>query len=288
MALITLTTDWQSRDYYSGMMTGRLSRMIPDAQVIRLNQSVEPFHGIQGAYLLRQAIPEFPDGTIHLFLVNQGHRPDIWPSVARYRRQYLIGWDDGLLPLVMDEEPEEYIRVDDKVMETMDRLTGTDGTSRHVLPSFPELSVFTRIALFVSKGFMLDQAGGERIAFNRIYSWQPVIGRDQIDGQVIFIDGYGNAITNIQRNQVEKLGQGRKLEVVVKSNHYRLNEIFNSYMGVDPGDLIAIFNSASLLEIAIVQGNAAELTGLEPGTAVKIRFNNDEQGRGNTVFQPFA
>jgi S-adenosylmethionine hydrolase len=105
---------------------------------------------------------------------------------------------------------------------------------------------------------------------------------------VVFIDGYGNAITNINRSQVEKTGQGRIFEVVVKSNHYRLKEIHNSYMGVDPGELITIFNSAFLLEIAIVQGNAAELIGLEPGTAVKIRFYNDEQGRSNPVFQPVA
>jgi S-adenosylmethionine hydrolase len=288
MALITLTTDWQSRDYYSGMMTGRLSRMIPDARVILLNHSIEPFHGIQGAYLLRQAIPEFPDGTIHLFLVNQGHRPDIWPSAARFRRQFLIGWDDGLLPLVMDEDPEEYIRVDNKVLETMDRMTGAEEPARNVLPSFPELSVFSRIAMFISRGFSLKEAMGEPIPYNRVYSWQPVLGRDQIDGQVVFIDGYGNAITNINRSQVEKTGQGRIFEVVVKSNHYRLKEIHNSYMGVDPGELITIFNSAFLLEIAIVQGNAAELIGLEPGTAVKIRFYNDEQGRSNPVFQPVA
>jgi S-adenosylmethionine hydrolase len=288
MALITLTTDWQSRDYYSGMMTGRLSRMIPGAQVIQLNQSIEPFHGIQGAYMLRQAIPEFPDGTIHLFLVNQGHRPDIWPSAAKFRRQYLVGWDDGLMPLVMDEVPEEYIRVDGAVLETMDRLAETDESAREVLPSFPELSVFTRIALFLSKGFSLHQASGRDIPYGTVHSWLPVLGKDQIDGQVVFIDGYGNAITNIHRSQFEKSGQGRKYEVVVKSNHYRLKQIYHSYMGVDPGELIAIFNSASLLEIAIVQGNAAELIGLEPGTAVKIRFDYDEQGRSNPIFPPLT
>lgn len=280
MALITLTTDWQGRDYYSGMMRGRLNRLINNAQICEINHSIEPFHVLQAAFVLRQAMPEFPAGTIHLLMVNQGHHADLLPAVVRYREQYLVGWDDGIMAFIIEEEPDSYLKITAEILDRMDQIAGVDEAAKRIVPSFPELSVFPRIAFYLASGHKLDEAGTESGEIGRPNSLLPAIGKDQIDGQVLFIDGYGNAITNIGMHLFDRTGNNRNFEITVKSNHYKLHSLSVTYMDSEPGELLALFNSASLIEIAVAQGNAAELLGLEPGTPVKIKFNYD-QPRGN-------
>lgn len=275
MTFITLITDWQTRDYYSGMIKGRLLRLIPDAVIVDINQQLDPFHVLQASFVLRQVIPEYPQGTIHLFLVNQGHRPGIWPAVAACRGQYVVGWDDGMLAHIINPEPEYYLRLDREILEKMDVAAGIEDQFKPIEASFPELSLFTRIARYVSMGLPLNGAGPHASDYERSNSWQPVIQKNQIDGQVVFIDSYRNAITNIPKTEFLRMGAGRHFEITIKSNRYRIYGISDTYLESDPGELLAIFNSAGLLEIAIVQGNAAELLGFEPGTPIKIKF--DEQ-----------
>lgn len=275
MSIITLTTDWQTHDHYSGMIKGRLLRLIPNAIVTEINQHIEPFHILQASFVLRQVLAEYPDGSVHLFLVNQGHRPGIWPAVAQYKQQFLVGWDDGTLSLIIDADPDYYLRLNHDVLDIMDRSTGTTDHFRKIDPSFPELSLFTRIASFLAAGFPLSAAGPHATDFVISRSWLPVIQKDQIDGQVVFIDSYRNAITNIPKSGFLKIGLNRPFEITIKSNKYKIFGINQTYLESDPGELLAIFNSSGLLEIAIVHGNAAELLGFEPGTPIKIKF--DEQ-----------
>jgi S-adenosylmethionine hydrolase len=195
--------------------------------------------------------------------------------VAEYRNQFLVGWDDGILALVMDSEPDYYLRLDHAILDAMDKAAGIDGPYRLIEPAFPELSLFSRIARYLSMGLALKDAGPHTADFGRSSSWLPVISKDQIDGQVVFIDSYRNAITNIPKSVFLRIGTERTFEITIKSNRYKIFGINNTYMESDPGELLAIFNSAGLLEIAIAQGNAAELLGFEPGTPIKIRF--DEQ-----------
>jgi len=273
MAFITLTTDWQTRDYYSGMFKGRILRLIPDAVIVDINQNIEPFHILQATFILKQVLCEYPEGTIHLFMVNQGHMPGIWPAVVQYKKQFIVGWDNEILALITDSAPDYYLRLDFDIIGEMDRASGVEHSGLMIEPSFPELSLFTRIARFLSLKIPLNQAGPHSADFSRSNTWLPVIHKDQIDGQVIFIDSYRNAITNIPKTEFLRIGIKRTFEITIKSNHYKIYGISTTYLESDPGELMAIFNSAGLLEIAIVQGNAAELLGFEPGTPIKIKFD---------------
>jgi len=273
MAIITLTTDWQNWDYYSGMMKGRLLRLIPGAMIVGINQHIEPFHVLQASFVLKAVLPEFPAGTIHLFLVNQGQQPGIWPAVIACNNQYVVGWDDGILPLIANTVPDYYLRTNHAILENIDQITDIPITYRSLEPSFPELSLFTRIAKFLAEGHSLNLAGPNTKDSVTAGPWLPVIKKDQIDGQVVFIDSYRNAITNIPQTEFFHIGRDRKFEITIKSNRYKIHGISNTYLESDPGELLAVFNSVGLLEIAVVQGNAADLLGFEPGTPIKIKFN---------------
>jgi S-adenosyl-L-methionine hydrolase (adenosine-forming) len=88
------------------------------------------------------------------------------------------------------------------------------------------------------------------------------IEKDVINGSVIYIDSYQNAITNITRELYERIGKGRKFEIALQSNHYRLNRINKTYSETSAGELLVLFNYLDLLEVAINKGNAAELLNL--------------------------
>ncbi len=275
MSIITITSDWQTNDYYSGMFKGRLLRLVPDAVIVDINRHIEPFHILQAAFVLRQVFLEYPEGTIHLLLVNQGLQRGIWPAVAKFRNQFLVGWDDGVLSLVMAGNPDFYLRIDQSVLEKMDAATGIEEQLQRIEPSFPELSLFPRIASYLNMNLPLDQVGSHSIDSEGSNSWLPAIRKDQIDGQVVFIDSYRNAITNIPKSEFLRIGANRTFEITIKSNRYKIYRINQTYMESEPGELLAIFNTAGLLEISIAQGNASELLGFEPGTPIKIKF--DEQ-----------
>jgi hypothetical protein len=93
-----------------------------------------------------------------------------------------------------------------------------------------------------------------------------------IIGSIIYIDSYNNAITNISKKLFDRVGNGRKFEIYVQSNYNKVNFISKGYNEVDLGELLALFNSANLLEFAIRNGYAAELLSLNVGGSVRVKF----------------
>ena len=98
------------------------------------------------------------------------------------------------------------------------------------------------------------------------------IDESVISGSIIYIDSYQNAITNISKELFDRVGRDRRFDILVQSNHNKVNSISNTYSDVEPGDLLALFNSAGLLEIAICTGYAAQLLNLNVGSSVRIKF----------------
>ncbi len=272
MAIITLTTDWNRHDYYAGLFKGHLLRHIPDASIVELTHSITPFHVVQAAFVLRNALSGFPDGTIHLLLVNQTHSTDRWPVVAKYRSQYLVGWDDGLLELVMEDSPTFYCVADASFLAKVKDALGESVQAAQFSPSFPELMLFPMLAAYILKGEEWPPSGGGPSSDVQRLPLLPAIQHDLITGQVIYIDSYHNAITNITGDLFRRTRKNRKFEILVKSNHYRIDNLSETYHATEPGELLALINSVDLLEIAIMMGSAAELLALEPGSTIKVKF----------------
>ena len=271
MAVITLTSDWNKQDYYAGMLKGRIIRLIPKAILVDISHDIQPFHSLQGAFVLRHALTEFPEGTIHVFLVNQGYTGDVNPVVCKYRGQYVISWNDPVLGLLFDEKPDFCLNITPEVFARME-LNNTDTRDKNGFsPSFPEMALFPNIIKWLID---IPDKEFEKIESSPIGQspWQPVIQDGAITGRVIYIDSYKNAISNITRSLFDSIQMERSFEIFVKSNHYKIDQLSLSYRDEEPGELIALFNSVGFLEIAIVQGRVGELLSLEPGSTIKIKF----------------
>ena len=272
MAIITFTTDWSQEDLYAGLLKGRLKTVLPEVELVDISQSVKPFHGSQAAFVLRQVFREFPTGTIHLFLVNQGHDLHNFPVIIRSHHSWLIGWNDGLIDLALDKKPDYLLPLTNDSMSVLKEIWPEYFVNFTLKPSFPELFFFPLMVKYILSGESLEHLGSDQSEFYRDRMIQPTVQKDGINGQILFTDGYGNAISNISSELFAEIGRERKFELIIQSNHYKLNEIKNSYMESDPGDLLALFNSSGLLEVAINLGPAADLMGLEVGSIIKIQF----------------
>jgi S-adenosylmethionine hydrolase len=255
MAIVTLTSDWNNDDYYTGAVQGKILTRCPGTVFVTVTNQVPAFNISLAAFLLRQVAQGFPQGTIHLIAVNNEIK-DRNPFIGvKLSNQFFIGYDNGIFGLLADEEPQEVV------------LLKYDKGG-----SFPELSVFAEAACDLIQSGKLSTLGSRYENLYRQVAMLPAIDESVITGSIIYIDSYRNAFTNINRELFERIGRGRSFELFIQSNHYRINRINTWYSETSSGEILALFNSLDLLEIAINGGNAAELLNLSLNSTIRIKF----------------
>jgi hypothetical protein len=255
MSIITLTSDWNADDYYSGAVMGRILSHCPDARIVEITNQIPPFNVALAAFQLRYSFKHFPVSTIHIVAVNTESK-DNRPFVAlKAEGHYFIGNDNGLFGLLLDNEPDEVVAIDHQ-----------EGGP------FPELSVFAEAACKIIKSGGLSVLGKKYTQLYKQVPMLPAIEESVINGSVVYIDSYKNAITNISLELFQQIGKGRPFEIFVQSNHYRINRLNNKYGDSSLGEMLALFNSVGLLEIAINRGNASDLLNLTLNSSIRIKF----------------
>ena len=258
MHIITLTSDWNENDYYVASLKGKLLSTCPEAQIIDLNHRIKPFHVAQAAFVVRNSYPHYPENTVHIIAVNSEPEPDGLLLGARKDNQYFLCADNGLLGLLGGSEPEVVVKLSGKHMKEPG--------------SFVALTIFSDIACALATGTPLSELGEPTKTYDRQTPLRATIEENTITGSVIHIDSYQNAISNISRELFERVGKGKPFTIYVQSKHYKISRINQRYNETGPGDLLAIFNSAGLLEIAIRNGNAAGLLKLTTDSTLRVEF----------------
>ncbi len=258
MPIVTLTTDYGQRDYYVAMLKGAILRNQPNVTIVDISHEIPCFDIVQAAFVFRNARPSFPPGTIHLLSVSDQPGEAGRMLLTKWEEHYIVGPDNGLFSLIFDRIPSPIYAM--PLAEN----------SR-----FPVKNAFADAVSHFADQRPLDvllEPAGEIV--QRI-TLQPVIGRSRIQGTVIYIDRYGNAITNIPRSLFEKVGQERRFQVFFK-RHDPIGNLHRHYHEVPVGEPLCLFNSAGLLEIALNMGNAGSLLGLSLDDAVQIDFLDGE------------
>lgn len=258
MHMITLTSDWKENDFYVASLKGKLLSACPEAQIIDITHRIKAFNSSQAAFIVRNSYPNFPKNTIHIIAVNS--EPDAGRELLAAKKDdhYFLCADNGILGLLGGTEPEEVIAL------TAPHKGDPD--------TFIALSVFASAACEISRGTALSKLGSPVKDFVRQTPLRATIENQTITGSVIHIDSFQNAITNISRELFERIGNGRSFKIYVQSKHYMLDRINKQYHETDPGELLAIFNSTGLLEIAIRDGNAAGLLKLNTNSTIRVEF----------------
>ena len=259
MSIVTLTSDWNKDDYYSAAVKGKILNRCPDTIIVEITNQVPAFNIALAAFMLKNACKHFPSDTVHITAVN-GESKEMRPYVAlKANYQYFIGYDNGIFGLLLDNEPEEVVAINSK----------NSG-------SFPELSVFADAACDLILKKKLSELGEAYTQLYKQVPMLPTIDESVINGSVIYIDSYRNAFTNISKELFDQIGKGRTYEIFVQSNHNRISRLNQRYGDSSPGEIVALFNSIGLLEIAINGGNAADLLNLSLNSSVRIKFKDSK------------
>jgi len=175
--------------------------------------------------------------------------------ICHYMNHYFVVPDNGILGLMFSVPPDVVYQLP---------ITATGG--------FASLEAFTAATQEICNGKALSDFCTIATDFEPMIALRATIDDSVINGSIIYIDSYQNAITNISQTLFERIGLGRNYTIFVQSNHYKISKLSKSYNEVDNGELLGIFNSANLLEIAIRNGYAAELLSLRIGGSVRINF----------------
>lgn len=260
MSVITLITDWQRNDHYLGAIKGKLFSLKPEVHLVEITHQIQAFDYLRAAFILKNSYKAYPSGTVHIVGVNSEASAKTPHIAVKNQGQYFIGADNGILGIVFNGTAEKIVHLDHSSQT-----------------SFPEFDVFIDAAVYLSGGGDINLLGAEKQNLYLPMALRPPIENNQILGGVLYIDSFSNVITNVSREFFESECKGRRFEIFVNSNHYKISKINTFYHETAEGELLALFNSVGLLEIAINKGFAAELLNLGMSSVIRIKFFDQEQ-----------
>ncbi len=259
MAIITLTSDWGTGNHYAGTVKGALLQQIPGATVVDISHDIASFDIVQASFVLKNAWSNFPANTIHLIGINSEGGIESPHIAVKYRDHYFIGADNGIFSLLFDDAPEAAIEID--VIQDSDFFT------------FSTRDVFVKVAALIASGAPLDTVGAQYPALKEKYMFHPVVHPGRIVAKVIFVDTYGNVFVNLDKRLFTEAGKGRPFMITFRAPDDGITHLHHSYSDVVPGEKVALFGSTGYLEIAINQGKASSLLGLQVNDTVTIEFS---------------
>jgi hypothetical protein len=259
MPIVTLTTDWNKGDYYIGAVKGKILSRNNAIQIVDITHQIQPFNLMQAAFILRNCGFEFPGGTVHIVAVNAALTEKQSLLLIQKKNQVFLAADNGLAGLLGGDNPDGVYRVKADTLKS----------------NFLSLDLFIQAACRLLDGEAIEKIGKLTTDYVTQIPFRPVIDNNLINGSVIYIDSYANAITNISKETFDNIGKGKVFEIFVQSNHHKVNTINSTYSDSPAGDLVALFNSAGLLEIAINHGNVADLLNLSINSTIRIKFYDE-------------
>ena len=251
MPVITLTTEWRPDDIYNGIIRGKLCSLCPGVTLIENAGNIPAFNISHASFVVRNTFSNYPEGTIHIICVHSEPGRDSDCLIVKAKGHYFIGTDNGIFNLILNSEPDEIVRIAHKGISD-------------------ELEIFSKAAAGIISGKKLSELGKPERTISEHIPLRATIEKDVIIGSIIFIDSYGNAISNITREVFARVFEGRLYRILIQSNKNFTDKIVNRYSDVPVGELLAKFNSLDLLEIAINGENVSELLSISVGSAVRI------------------
>ncbi|MDC0909500.1 SAM-dependent chlorinase/fluorinase [Flavobacteriaceae bacterium] len=275
MSIITLTTDFGIKDHFIANIKGAILTEIPEVNIVDISHQISPFNILEAAYIVQNSYRSFPLGTIHIIGVDSELNPENKHLVVKFEGQYFICADNGIMSMAcLNIEPEKIVEIN-----IHDKL----------ISNFSVLDVFVKVACHISRGGKLEVIGKGISKIKSVKNLTPFINesKNQIIGNVIYIDNYGNVITNITKSFFREVSKSRQFEISVRN--YKFKKIHSKYSDIvnfsideskrnNDGQALAIFNSSLNLEIAIYKSNpvnfgtAASLMGLNILDTVTINF----------------
>ena len=275
MSIITLITDFGYKDHYVGQVKGEIYIKYPEANVVDISHEVSPFNIMEAAYILENCYKNFPENTVHIIDVDSERTKEKKHIIMYLDNHYFITADNGILSILSQNINPQVIYE----ITIHEDLNSVDSSTK----------IFTEVACHLAKGGKPEIVGKNIEKIKSVKNLKPFLNDDQkqIISSVIYIDNFGNVVTNLKKPYFEEIRKGRDFEI--SARNYKFSKIYNKYSDIvnyttpssqrnDEGKGMVIFNSNDLLQISIYRSNpmnvgtASSLMGLKIYDSVTITF----------------
>jgi len=277
MPIITLTTDFGEKDHFVGAVKGAIYSELDTSRIVDISHSISPFHITEAAYIIQNAYGSFPQGTIHIIGIDSELTPENKHIAVYLDGHYFICANNGIISMLASEiKPEKIVEIN-----IHDRI----------ISNFPVLDVFVKVACHIARGGTLEVIGKPISEIRQLTGVKPVVNQnaDQIIGNVIYIDNYGNVVCNISKKLFEEVGKGRSFNITARTATFeKINDSYSHAINFDQpqgkreedGKKVAVWNTGGYLELAIYKsnpstvGSASTLFGLHFRDTITINFES--------------
>lgn len=258
--LITLTTDFGYQDAFVGIMKGMILGINPQACIVDLTHGIAPQNILAGALALRHAIDYFPADTIHVTVVDPGVGSARRPLLIEAGNGYFIGPDNGIFSLTLANKPAL------RIIELSNPRYHRQPTSA----TFHGRDIFAPVAAHLSLGIPPENFGPRLDSIADLSLPKTIRGECELTGEIVYIDGFGNLFTNIGRHDLTGVPVDR---LVVRCGTFSIVGLAESYASASVGEFIALINSWGVLEVAVRNGSAQRVAGLDVRDRVVLTWD---------------
>lgn len=260
--IITFTSDFGQQDWFVGVVHGVILGIAPEAHVVDLHHGISPGAVARGAFVLEAAAQDFPAGTIHLAVVDPGVGTDRRALAVSARGQLWVGPDNGLLEWAL-ASPDAQVH----------SLTEEQWFRRPVSRTFHGRDVFAPVAAHLARGVSVASFGSRVLNPIRLAQHPPVLRNGTLEGRVVAIDRFGNALTDLTAETLASAfgtaTSDEQYEITLLER--TIQGLARSYGDAPVGTLVAILGSSGRVEIAQVGGHAAERLGIGERDPIRVR-----------------
>ena len=261
--IITLTSDWGDKDFFTGMVKGRLYSNIPNVRVVDISHGIEPFDIARATFVVRQTCLGFPKNTIHIIDIDSSETSERPFLIVEYRDQYFICTDNGLPYAVFGND--------------FSRAVVINTFHKSEFFTFAAYDLFCPVAAQLALGADLADFGPLTDTLYQITPLNSFVMNDTLKIYVSYIDNYGNADLNITYEEFERYRKGRKFSLYIHEN--TVKEIRRSYFDVDANgghlsSLLLTVSATGHLQVALREASAEQLLGLQIMDALFVKFSD--------------
>jgi len=261
--IITLTTDFGLKGPFAGAMKGVILGINPEAEIVDISHAITPQNVFEAAQVISMSHKYFPPSTIHVAVVDPGVGGLRKPLLLVAENYYFIGPDNGVFTQIFEQYKNHFQAI---------HLTTLRYFRSHISSTFHGRDIFAPVAAWLSKGVGIKKFGKPLNNYVTLEFPKPeLIGKSTFRGEIIYIDGFGNAMTNITGNNLNTIFQNipmNRLKVFYKNKKLSFS---NCYEEKTISGLSAIINSFGYLELFLFKGKASERFDIKIGDNVSIK-----------------
>lgn len=257
MSVIGLLTDFGLNGNFVGVMKGVIYRINPQAKIVDLCHEIESHNIYDAAFLLKSSYPYFPEGTVFLIVVDPGVGSERKSVIVETEKYMFVAPDNGVLSFLTERDIKRIIHI-----------TNEEYFLKPVSHTFHGRDIFAPVAAHLSRGEKAEKFGTAIRKIKKLKFTLPQVKNNRLMGEVMYVDHFGNLITNINQDVFLRFIEGKKFQIVIRKA--KISKISSSYQEGKEGLPIAIFGSFHNLEISFYRDDASRRLNLNKGSKIYI------------------